>query len=37
MDVLAFQVNDEQNNNRVNFSSDTSYDNELIDFLFEKD
>lgn len=35
MDVLAFQVNDEQNNNKANFSSDTSYDNELIDFLFE--
>jgi hypothetical protein len=36
MDVLAFKVNDNKNNNTVNFSSDTSIDTELLDFLFSE-
>lgn len=37
MDVLSFQVFDDKNQNQLNFSSDTSYDAELIEFLLQHD
>jgi len=35
MDVIAIQVFDNDGENIANFSTDTPYDNELIDFLYE--